>query len=387
LAGWTLWIFILRNEAGQDWMVFHTAARAWFTGDLVHVFDGRWMTDTINQRYADWLERPLNYHPWLYPPSFLMLLVPFGWLSFGVSYALFVGLTFLLLLGALISVPADGLAQPDAGSTGAGTGTGNGRTIAAAGLAFALGILLFPQTAFIAFTGQNSFLTGAILVAGITLLDRRPVLAGVFLGMLTYKPQLFLMVPIALLAGSHWKAIASGIVTAAVLAVLSLALFGPDLWLQWLQTLNMSGDRYAEWSDSARRVGQSVFACLLALGVNVPLAEAAQAVVLLASAAIVAWAFRRRGPVDLRLMMLLAAAVLAAPHLSSQDAILLAAASLLLLRRIALTRAYPGERLLIAGIWIVELFDPPAILFLGIATPLVIGLFLAATVRRLQTGG
>jgi hypothetical protein len=73
--------------------------------------------------------------------------------------------------------------------------------------------------------------------------------------------------------------------------------------------------------------------------------------------------------------------------LSSQDAILLAAASLLLLRRIALTRAYPGERLLIAGIWIVELFDPPAILFLGIATPLVIGLFLAATVRRLQTGG
>ena len=131
--------------------------------------------------------------------------------------------------------------------------------------------MLFPQTAFIAFTGQNSFLTGAILIAGITLLDRRPVLAGVLLGVLTYKPQLFLMVPVALLAGGHWKAIAAGIVTTALLALLSLALLGPDLWHQWLQTLAMSGERYAGMVRAARRVGQSVFACLLALGVSPPL--------------------------------------------------------------------------------------------------------------------
>ncbi|MBS0640325.1 MAG: DUF2029 domain-containing protein [Proteobacteria bacterium] len=366
LAGWALWTFILAREAGQDWMVFYTAIRTYFDGELGRVFDGHWVTETINRRYADWLWLPLNYHPWLYPPHFLLLLLPFGLLPFAASYALFLALTFALLVMVLANVSRPGL--PIWFITAA--------------------LLLFPQTAFIAFTGQNSFLTAALLIAGIGLLERQPVLAGLILGIISYKPQLFLMIPVALLAGRHWAAILAGIASTAALALASVAVFGTAVWQDWLHTMLASGgDTYQEWVLAARRGGQSLYACLLALGVPPLVCDLAQGAATLASAGIVWWGFRRKMPVDLRLMLLLAAVVFAAPHLSCQDAILLAAAALLLFRRIGDTRPYTGETPLIGAIWFAELFSPPALLKLGLIVPVVIALFMAAVIRRARSGG
>src|SRR5271167_293261 len=87
IAGWTVWSIILNRELGQDWMVFYTATRAYFEGDLALVFDGERLTRAINQQYGanGWLSSPLIFHPWLYPPFFLLLLLPFGTISFGLS--------------------------------------------------------------------------------------------------------------------------------------------------------------------------------------------------------------------------------------------------------------------------------------------------------------
>lgn len=365
LAGWGLWTFILAREAGQDWMVFYTAVRAFLDGEPGRIFDGHWMTGTINRRYTDWLSVPLNYHPWLYPPHFLLLLLPFGLLPFGASYALFLALSFVLLVLVLANIP-----RPT-----------NATLFTAAAL------LLFPQTAFIAFTGQNSFLTAALLIAGIGLLERRPVVAGLILGIVSYKPQLFLMVPVALLAGRHWTAIAAGVASTATLALVSLAVFGTGLWQDWLHAMLASGDNYQEWVLAARRGGQSLYACLLAIGVPPRVCDIAQGAATLASAIVVWWGFRRPMAAELRLMLLLAASVFAAPHLSCQDAILLAAAALLLFRRIGETRPFPGEIALLGAVWFAELFDPPAILKIGIMTPVLLVLFMAAVIRRARSGG
>ena len=53
--------------------------------------------------------------------------------------------------------------------------------------------------------GQNGFLTAALLGGALHLLDRRPWLAGVLIGLLAYKPQFGVLIPIALLASRRWS--------------------------------------------------------------------------------------------------------------------------------------------------------------------------------------
>ena len=86
---------------GQDWMVFYTAARAYLDGNLSLLYDADRLTAHMEVAFADWLAEPLGFHPWVYPPPFLLLLIPFGTLSFGLSYPLFVVATFGCLLAAI----------------------------------------------------------------------------------------------------------------------------------------------------------------------------------------------------------------------------------------------------------------------------------------------
>lgn len=52
--------------------------------------------------------------------------------------------------------------------------------------------------------GQNSFLTAALLGGSLLLLDKRPIVAGVLIGLLSYKPQFGLLIPLVLVATGRW---------------------------------------------------------------------------------------------------------------------------------------------------------------------------------------
>jgi hypothetical protein len=366
IAGWVLWALILGGEFGQDWMVFYTAARAYFDGDTGLVLDGERLTETINQRYiGSFLSSPLIFHPWLYPPHFLLLLLPFGMLSFAVSYALFMVLTFSAFCLAVARFT---------------------RQLIPTGLA----LLLFPQSAFAYFTGQNNYLTGSILVGGFSLLGRYPLVGGAVLGVGTYKPQLFVTVPIALLAGRQWKALASAAAMALTLVLGSVAVFGIGFWRDWFKLMLSSSETYQSWLYAGRLIGQSVFACAVRAGVSTSFGNALQAIAALFGAICVGWSFHRRAPADLSLCVLLAAALLVSPHVSSQDGILLAAGSLLLFRRTLQDGTRPADYLVTIAVWLVELLDPPAlaaaipVFHFGVVTPLVLCAFMAAVMVRIR---
>src|SRR5215472_13104009 len=70
-------------------------------------------------------------------------------------------------------------------------------------------ILASPFTAWNIFFGQNGFLTASLLGASLLFLERQPILAGVFIGCLTYKPQFGILIPLALAASNQWRAFAS----------------------------------------------------------------------------------------------------------------------------------------------------------------------------------
>jgi len=344
------------NGPGTDWMVFYAAARAFFDGNLPLIFDGHRFTAHQNQMFAAWLSGQLPFHPWLYPPHFLLLALPFGLIPFSASYALFMCITGAVLVATIwLYAPPDYRRWLQLGS-----------------------LLLCPAASITVIAGQNAFLTAALLVGGFGLLPRRPILAGVLLGVATFKPTLWLMVPVALIAARQWRVLASAAAVASVLALASLAVFGVEMWRQWLEmALSPPADFYSNWLESGRSWGLSVYTCAWVLGASHGLATLVQAVATLGAAAGVYVAFRGALAPDRQLAVLLAAAILAGPHVSSYDTLLLAIAASLLFCRALEEGAPLYEITLMLSVWLLPLFNPPRATPLGLMTPVLVALLIA----------
>jgi alpha-1,2-mannosyltransferase len=347
------------NAPGADWTVFHTAARAYFEGNLPLLFDGNRLTDELNTRFADWLSGPLPYHPWLYPPHYLLLLLPFGLLPFGLSYVAFVTATLAGLCAAIWSFAPDARAAR--------------RQLAS--------LLLCPAASLTVAAGQNAFLTAALLLGGFRLIDRFPVAGGVLLGVLTFKPQFWLMVPIALIADRRWRALAAAAATAAAMVFASGALFGVDVWQGWLETaVAPPGAVYEAWLEAGRMAGQSVYTCAQVLGAGDAVGNVAQSAAALLAAAVVWWAFRRPLGREERLIVLLSATLLAAPHVSGYDTVFLAIAAGLLACR-ATAQGLPFPRVILAmAMWLLPPFAEPRTNPLMVLLPLLIAAFIATAI-------
>jgi hypothetical protein len=238
--------------------------------------------------------------PFVYPPPFLLVVVPFGLLSFWIALAAWIAISAGLYLTASWRMiePRFALAQAGAAAN------------------------------FV--TGQNGFLTSAIFVGGTRLISTRPFVAGAILGLLCFKPQLAILLPVALIAGREWRAIAGGVASSIVLLVAALLLFGTDSYQGFLALL----PHFSQWLSAGRWPwGEmaSTFALLRALGVPTAPALLIHGAIALAAAALTAraWALKldSRGPI------LAAATLLIPPYLFTYDALLLTIPLGWLLRR------------------------------------------------------
>jgi alpha-1,2-mannosyltransferase len=343
------------NAPGADWVVFYSATQAWLGGDLSLIFDGQRFTDYQNAQFAGWLSGPMPFAPWLYPPHFLLLILPFGLLPFALSYALFMGLTLAALLAVLWRHFGHGERRLQM-----------------------LSLLLAPATSITLVTGQNAFLSGALLFGGFSMLGRFPVVAGAMLGALSFKPSLWLLVPVALVAARQWRALAAALATALLLILASLVVFGVEPWQHWLEMMGSASADYQHWLDAGRSWGLSLYTCATLLGASSTAANLLQLAALAAAAAAVFWTFRRNLPADQRMVVLLAAAIFAAPHVSTYDTILLALAAGLLFRRVAEEPLPFPLAIVILAAWLLPLINPPRATPLGLATPVIVALVMIA---------
>jgi hypothetical protein len=88
----------------------------------------------------------------------------------------------------------------------------------------------FPATFWNFFHCQNGFFFGTLLGAGLLLLHREPLLSGVLLGLVTCKPNLAFIIPLVLIAGRKWKALASMAIMVLLMFISSAMLFGLKTW-------------------------------------------------------------------------------------------------------------------------------------------------------------
>jgi alpha-1,2-mannosyltransferase len=353
-------IYFVKNP-WQDWMVYYGAVRAWFDGDLPLLYDAERFTAYLNAVFAEWLSRPLSLHPWLYPPHYLLLLAPFGLLPFAAACVLFLAASFALLAAAIWWT----------------LGAGHRRWVHLGAL------VLAPATAFNIGSGQNAFLTGGLIIGGFGLLPTRPWLAGALFAVLTCKPQLCLLVPVALISAREWRALASAALTAGALVTASAAIVGIEPWRAWIEWFaSPPAAVYREWIAAGRLHGQSVYTVLALLGAPHAAATVGQALATILSAACVWWSFSRPMPRDLRLAVLLAATVLAAPHVTNYDAVLLVVAAALVFTH-GLEQGFSrGSAVLPFLVWAIQLFDPPMVFRIGLITPLLTMLLIACAMLR-----
>jgi arabinofuranan 3-O-arabinosyltransferase len=151
-----------------------------------------------------------------------------------------------------------------------------------------------------AYGGQNGTWTAAFFGGGLCLIGRRPFIAGMLFGLMVYKPQLGLLIPVALLAGRQWWTIAGAAVSASALLVTSLLVFGPELWRDYLHFASLMRQTILEQGASGWHRLVSVFGVARLLGADVPLAYLVQAGAGLIAAAVVALAWLRGAPASIR---------------------------------------------------------------------------------------
>ena len=199
----------INKNIGTEFRIFWTGSYMALHGEL---------SDIYNNSQFEAAERRLagteKGHVWLYPPPFLLMVLPLSLLPFLASLGLWVVVTlscYVLVLRRICPQPY-----------------------------VILWMVFFPGIVSNFMVGHNGFLSGALLGGGLLFMNSSPILAGILLGLSFYKPQLGILIPLALLAGRRWNILGITAIAWVSIGIASALIFGPDTWLQFWRNLPLA---------------------------------------------------------------------------------------------------------------------------------------------------
>jgi len=216
-------------------------------------------------------------------------------------------------------------------------------------------ILAFPAVLLNAGHGQNGFLSAALIGAGSLIMNKRPVLAGICFGVMAYKPQLAIMIPIAMLAARRWITIAAAAAAAALLAAVTVLIWGLDPWRGFFQASPLA--RIAlEQNLVGNEKMQSLFAAVRLWGGGLWLAYGTQLFLIIAVCVTLLYLQKRAFRSEAEGPAMVAAGLLATPFILDYDLTLLAIPIAWLARRALANEFLPGEKLVLALAYTLPLY-------------------------------
>jgi hypothetical protein len=322
------WGPVLRSQAilaptvslpiAQDFPLHYTASFLAQTGEPGAVYDYSRFS-SVEEELTGW-----GPHPWPYPPTALLLDLPLALAPYFVSLAVWLAVTmgfYLLVLYRLAPHPI---------------------TI--------LGTLAFFGTFENFYFGQNGFVNAALLGGGLLYLASSPFLGGMLLGLLSYKPHIFVLIPLALILGRRWRALLGALVSASALVIASAVVFGPDIWQSFLD--NIAGTMTNLQTESRWFYKMpSVFAAARLAGCSAAVAWGLHSLGMLGALILLAWTWTgQTSPAD-RAASLVIAILLFSPHIWYYDLTLLAIPLAMFWWQGYTSGWFPGEQVLLILSW------------------------------------
>lgn len=276
---------------GRDFLNLWMYGVASFAPDPARFYD----VPTYNAELSALLGPGYPGQNWPNPPTALVLMAPFGLLAYFPA----------LLAWFSVSLIAFTLA---------------GRREIADLRILAI-VLVSPAALLCVLSGQSSLLTTAALLAIFATLDKRPVVAGVLIGLLTVKPQLGILFPFALIASGRWKVFGTAAFAAVALFLASVAIGGVESWHDYItKALPLQREVLQDSAGIAMPFHPTVFMNIRGVVGN-HIAEIIQLAFTLAAIAAITAAFRWRGDSDPRMLQALffAGTVSASPYMGAYD--------------------------------------------------------------------
>jgi Glycosyltransferase family 87 len=277
-----------------------------------------------------------QFYGWHYPPFFLGIAGTLALMPYALALALWQGVTLALYLRAMHGILC------------------KERSLAKDPLWLIIAVA-FPAVFINLGHGNNGFLTAALIGGALVQLDRRPWLAGVLIGLLAYKPQFGLLIPLVLAVSGRWRVFISAALTVVALALAVTVAFGTDVWTAFLTSTAFTRNVVLEQGGTGWHKIQSVFSWVRMWGGGISLAYAVQGAATLGVAAALAWLWRMRASFPLKAAALLIGTVLATPYVLDYDLMLLAPA-IAFLAADGVTRGFASwEKSLLAALWLLPL--------------------------------
>lgn len=277
------------HPLATDFISFWSAGHLALTGQATAAYD--WQTMHVLQGQLIGHEAS-GYFGWAYPPLFLPVAMLLSLIPYAASFLLWTGVT--LALYALV-------VERIAGDRGAAV--------------FACAV---PATLACAMAGQNGFLSAVLIGCALVQLERRPLVAGLLIGLLTYKPHLGLLIPVALLFGGYWRGLLAALAATLVILLFSW-LLAPASLMAFVDHMGPMRGNFLSGGVAGFYKQQSLYGLLRTLGTSDGSAFMVQGVLLLGLVGFVAWLWRSGHGFALKCAGLLAAGLLATPYLYLYD--------------------------------------------------------------------
>jgi len=251
----------------------------------------------------DW---PGGYFAWHYPPPFLFVAAFLAQFPYTVAFVGWVVASFVPYVVVMRAI----------------VGRAFGFVLAAG----------FPIVFTNVLVGQNGFLTAALVGGTLYLLPVRPVLAGICLGLLTYKPQYGFLFPIVLIASARWTTFVSAAITAVALAAISVLAFGLESWQAFFHWLPHFSQAFLVEGKATWWKLQSLYSLVRYLGGSEQLGWTFQWVLTAAVGVVLVLLWRSPVRYGLKAAALAVATLLTTPYLFMYDIMVLAIAVAFLVR-------------------------------------------------------
>ncbi len=170
-----------------------------------------------------------------------------------------------------------------------------------------------------AICGQNGALTAALMGAALLCLERRPIMSGILIGLLSYKPQFGILVPVVLIAAGYWRVLISAAIASIAAMLASAVVFGFEAFRAFLHYLPVTSNEILVHGINGFNKLQTAYGLVRWLGFGNDMAWTAQTGLICILGPALFWLWRRDMPFALKAAALPIATLLVTPHLFMYD--------------------------------------------------------------------